>query len=90
MHGAGKGMAMSLDELRDKIKPDIASIFGGSMADLILNKAKMKATADPRAADEAVRCTLFIECLRVDEKLIGMWGELEVAERANRWTGYVR
>jgi len=81
---------MSLYELRDKIKPDIASIFGGSMADLILNKAKMKATADPRGADDAARCGIFIDCLRADEKLIGMWGDLEVAERANRWKGFLR
>lgn len=81
---------MILDELRDKIKPDIASIFGGSMADLILNKAKLKALADPRAADDTVRCTLFIECLRADEKLIGMWGELEVSERAARWMGFYK
>jgi len=81
---------MSLDELRDKIKPDIASIFGGSMADLILNKAKMKATADQPAADEATRCRTFVECLRADEKLIGMWGDLEVTERANRWMGLVK
>jgi hypothetical protein len=81
---------MSLDELRDKIKPDIASIFGGSMADLILNKAKMKATADAGAADDAGRCKLFIDHLRTDEKLIGMWGELELAERAERWRGLPR
>lgn len=80
---------MSLDELRDKIKPDIASIFGVSMADLILNKAKLKATSDQSAADDASRCRLFIACLRADDKLIGMWGELEVSERANRWTSYV-
>ena len=81
---------MTLDELRDKIKPDIASIFGSSMADLILNKAKMKASADSRAGDDAARCTLLIECLRADDKLIGMWGDLEVAERANRWKGFFK
>ncbi len=81
---------MSLDELRDKIKPDIASIFGGSMADLILNKAKLKVTADQSAPDDASRCKRFIVCLRADDKLIGMWGDLEVAERASRWMTYVK
>ena len=81
---------MSLDELRDKIKPDIASIFGGSMADLILNKAKMKATADQKAADDAARCRTFVECLRADEKLIGMWGELEVVSRTSHWMSLVK
>lgn len=81
---------MSLDDLKDKIKPDIASIFGGSMADLILNKAKLKVSSDQAAADDAARCRLFIDCLRADEKLIGMWGDLEVAERANRWMTYVK
>ena len=81
---------MSLDELRDKIKPDIAAIFGGSMADLILNKAKMKATADQAAGDETARCRTLVECLRADEKLIGMWGDLEVAERATRWMSLVK
>lgn len=81
---------MILDELRDKIKPDIASIFGGSMADLILNKAKMKAASDQKTADEAALCRTFIECLRTDEKLIGMWGDLEVAERAKRWMSFVK
>jgi len=81
---------MSLDDLRDRIKPDIASIFGVSMADLILNKAKLKATADQAAADDAARCKLFIACLRADDKLIGMWGDLEVATRANQWLTYVK
>ncbi len=81
---------MSLDELRDKIKPDIAAIFGGSMADLILNKAKLKVTTDNAGTDDASRCRLFIDCLRKDEKLIGMWGDLEVAERASRWMTYVK
>ncbi len=81
---------MSLDELRDKIKPDIASIFGGSMADMILNKAKMKAAADPRSADDAARCRLFVECLRADDKLIGMWGALEASARADRWISLIK
>jgi hypothetical protein len=80
---------MNVEELKDKIKPDIASIFGGSMADLILNKAKMKVAADAAAADEAAKCKLFIQCLRTDDKLIGMWGDLEITERANRWMTYV-
>ncbi len=81
---------MSLDDLRDKIKPDIASIFGGSMADVILNKAKLKATSDQQASDDAARCKEFIACLRADEKLIGMWGDLEVAARADQWLTYVK
>jgi len=81
---------MTLDELRDKIKPDIASIFGGSMADLILNKAKMKAAAASGATDETARCRILIEGLRADDKLIGMLGELEVAERAQRWMGFFK
>jgi hypothetical protein len=80
---------MNLDELKDKIKPDIASMFGGSMAELILNKAKMKVAADASAADDAARCRLLIDCLRADEKLIGMWGDLELAERAGRWKTYM-
>jgi hypothetical protein len=81
---------MTLDELRDKIKPDIASIFGGSMADLILNKAKMKAASASGAADETARCRILVEGLRTDDKLIGMLGELEVAERAQRWMGFFK
>ena len=80
---------MNLDELKDKIKPDIASMFGGSMADLILNKAKMKVAAEKAAADDAARCRMFVDCLRADDKLIGMWGDLEVAERAGRWMKYL-
>lgn len=79
---------MNVEELKDKIKPDIASIFGGSMADLILNKAKMKVAADQKAAEDASKCRLFVECLRTDDKLIGMWGDLEINERANRWMTY--
>jgi hypothetical protein len=80
---------MNLDELKDKIKPDIASMFGGSMAELILNKAKMKVAADASAADDTARCRLFVDCLRADEKLMGMWGELELAERTGRWKTYM-
>jgi len=80
---------MNLEELKDKIKPDIASIFGGSMAELILNKAKMKIAADTTAADEAAKCRSFVECLRTDDKLVGMWGSLEISERANRWLTYI-
>jgi len=60
------------------------------MADLILNKAKMQAAADQQAADESARCRTFVQCLRADEKLIGMWGDLEIAERANRWMNMVK
>ena len=81
---------MNVEELKDKIKPDIASIFGGSMADLILNKAKMKVAADPKATNEASKCKLFVECLRTDDKLIGMWGDLEITERTGRWIAYIQ
>ncbi len=81
---------MTLDELRDKIKPDIANIFGGSMADLILNKAKLKAMSDQAAPNDAARCKLFVDCLRADEKLIGMWGDLEVASRAGQWMAHIK
>jgi len=80
---------MNVEELKDKIKPDIASIFGGSMADLILNKAKMKVAADAQASDDAAKCKSFIQLLRTDDKLIGMWGDLEITERANKWITYV-
>lgn len=86
----GEGSTMNLDELKEKIKPDIESIFGGSMAALILNKAKMKVDAERKSADDASKCKYFVECLGSDDKLVGMWGGLETSERSAKWMKYIQ
>ncbi len=80
---------MELDLLRDRIKPDIESLFGASMANLILNKAKMKVAAEIRDSDEETKCRTFVQCLGRDDKLLGMWGSLEVQERVSKWLKYL-
>ncbi len=80
---------MNIDDLKERIKPDIESIFGGSLTNLILTKAKMKVSALPGGGDERAKCRTFIECLGGDDKLIGMWGALEVKERTSKWLNYI-
>ena len=77
-----------LDLLKDKIKPEIDSVFGSTMSNLILNKAKIKVSSENNA-DEATRCRLFIEHLGKDDKLVAMWGSLEVVERISKWMKYI-
>ncbi|MBI5640325.1 MAG: hypothetical protein HZA17_07870 [Nitrospirae bacterium] len=80
---------MELDLLKDRIKPDIEAIFGVSMASLILNKAKMKVAAEIKGSDELNRCRSFVHHLGKDDKLLGMWGNLEVQERVSKWMKYL-
>ena len=80
---------MELDLLKDRIKPDIESIFGVSMANLILNKAKMKIAAEVKSSDELNVCRSFVQCLGKDDKLLGMWGNHEVQERVSKWMQYL-
>jgi hypothetical protein len=80
---------MNLEELKNRIKPELESVFGGTMTNLILTKAKMKVASEGKSMDEGSRCRIFIECLSSDEKLIGMWGSLEAKERTSKWLDYI-
>ena len=80
---------MILDQVRDKIKPEIESVFGSTMSNLILNKAKIKVSSENKDADEISKCRLFIEYLGKDDKLVAMWGSLEVLERTSKWMKYI-
>lgn len=80
---------MNIDELKNRIKPELESVFGGTMINLILTKAKMKVSSEGKDADEKSRCKIFVECLSSDERVIGMWGKLEVGEKASRWLNYI-
>ncbi len=79
---------MNIDGLKEKIKPELESIFGSSMTNLILNKAKIRVSSD-KAADEHTRCRTYIECLANDERVVGMWGNLEVKDRLSKWMNYL-
>jgi hypothetical protein len=79
---------VKVDDLRERIKPELEPIFGGSMTNLILTKAKMKISAK-NFGDEKNRCRTFVECLGSDDKLIGMWGSIEVKQRTSRWLEYI-
>jgi hypothetical protein len=80
---------MKVDDLRERIKPELEPIFGGSMTNLILTKAKMKISGKESGDDERNQCKTFVECLGSDDKLIGMWGSIEVKQRTSRWLEYI-
>ena len=69
--------------------PEIESVFGSTMSNLILNKAKIKVSSENKDTDELSKCRLFIEHLGKDDKLIAMWGRLEVLERISKWMQYI-
>jgi len=77
------------DLIREKIKPDIESVFGSAMSNLILNKAKIKVSSENNNTDEITKCRLFIEHLGKDDKLLAMWGSLEVVEKISKWMKYI-
>jgi hypothetical protein len=80
---------MTIEELKERIKPELESVFGGTMTNLILTKAKMKVSSEGKDADDISKCKIFIECLSSDERVVGMWGSLEVKEKASRWLNYI-
>jgi len=79
---------MTIEDLRNRIKPELESIFGSSMTTLILTKAKMRVSAQANG-DGKDGCRTFLECLGSDDKLIGMWGSLEVKARISRWQNFI-
>ncbi len=80
---------MDIEILKNKIKPELESIFGTTMTSLILNKAKMKVATQTGDSDDIHKCRNFIECLGNDDKLIGMWGSLETKERVSTWMNFI-
>ncbi len=80
---------MRIEDLQNRIKPDLESIFGISMTNLILTKAKMKVASGAASSDDVNRCRYFVECLGSDDKLVGMWGSLEVKEKMSKWMNYI-
>jgi len=80
---------VNIEDLKNRIKPELESIFGSSMTNLILTKAKMKVVAKKAGSDEANTCRNFVECLGSDDKLMGMWGSLEVKEKISKWMNYI-
>jgi hypothetical protein len=80
---------MGIEELQNRIKPDLEAIFGISMTSLILTKAKMKVAARSTGADEVHKCRVFVECLGSDDKLLGMFGSLEVKEKISKWMKFI-
>ncbi len=80
---------MRIEELQNRIKPDLESLFGISMTSLILTKAKMKVTSETGGIDDGNKCRHFVECLGSDDKLVGMLGSLEVREKMSKWMKYI-
>ncbi len=80
---------MDLDSIKNRIRPELESIFGMTMANLILTKAKMKTASEAKDPNNSEGCRLFVECLRRDDMLIGMWGASQVDEKATQWIRYI-
>ncbi len=76
---------MALEDLKNIIKPELELIFGATMTNLILNRAKMKILSESKNLDDPSMCRMFIEHLSDDDRLVGMWGKQEVGQRASRW-----
>lgn len=79
---------MDIDVLKEKIKPELESMFGSAMTNLILNKAKLK-TISGDTFDENEKCRTYIDLLGRDERVIGMWGNLEVKDKLSKWMRYI-
>lgn len=80
---------MNIEELKTKIKPELESVFGGAMTNLILTKAKMRVSTEAKDIDDKTRNKIFVESLGNDERVVGMWGSLEVKEKIARWLNYI-
>ena len=80
---------MNIEELKNMIKPELESVFGSTMTNLILTRAKMKVSSGVKDIDDISHCRLFIEYLGRDEMVLGMWGSLEVEEKVSKWLNYI-
>jgi hypothetical protein len=81
---------MTVDELKDKIRPDIESTFGGVMANVFFTNARLKIMSDGKGMDEHARCKLFLECIGKDDKFVGMLGAAGAQSKVTSWMGLIR
>ncbi|OIO83596.1 MAG: hypothetical protein COW32_03745 [Candidatus Aquicultor secundus] len=81
---------MTIDELKEKIRPDIESTFGGVMANVLFTKARVRVMGEGKGMDENGRCKLFLECIGSDEKFVGMLGAAGARSKVTSWMSYIR
>jgi len=81
---------MTIDELKNKIKPEIDSMFGTTMANVIFTNARVRVMNEGKGLDEQGKCKLFLECIGSDEKFVGMLGAAGARSKVMTWLSYVR
>ncbi|MDP2211527.1 MAG: hypothetical protein Q8J63_07320 [Candidatus Aquicultor sp.] len=81
---------MTVDEIKDKIRPDIESTFGGVMANVLFTNARLRIMNEGKGLDEQARCKLFVECIGQDEKFVGMLGASGAQSKVTSWIGMIR
>lgn len=81
---------MTVDELKDKIRPDIESTFGGVMANVLFTNARLKIMNEGKGMSEEERCKLFLECIGQDDKFVGMLGAAGAKSKVMSWMGLIR
>jgi len=81
---------MTIDDLKSKIKPEIESMFGSTMTNVIFTNARVKVMNEGKGLDEQGKCKLFLECIGGDEKVVGMLGAAGAKSKVIAWMSYVR
>jgi aminoglycoside/choline kinase family phosphotransferase len=72
---------MSTQEALDEVRKDLIAAFGETLAGRIMDAARCTQQGAPdNAAFKAV-----VESLCRDERVLGMFGELGVRDKKNRW-----
>ncbi len=81
---------MTIDELKEKIRPDVESTFGGVMSNVLFTNARVRVMGEGKGMDENQRCRLFLECIGSDEKFVGMLGAAGAKGKVMTWMSYIR